>query len=70
MEQIGETLRFVAIHRNLGVLHQMRDVLFLEDALGQFGKGNVDEGVQLRVELNILVLALGSDDAACADVEP
>ena len=70
VEEIGEALALVAIDGDLGILHQMRDALLLEDALGQLGKGNGDEGVQLRIELNILVLALGGDNAAGADVEP
>ena len=70
VKEIGEALAFVAIDGDLGILHQVRDALLLEYALGQLGKGNGDEGVQLRIELNIFVLALGSDNTAGADVEP
>ncbi len=34
VEQIGEALGFVAIHGDLGILHQMRDALLPEHALG------------------------------------
>jgi hypothetical protein len=69
MKQIREPLGLISVHGNLGILYQVRNALLFQNALRQLRKRYGDEGIQLRVALDALVLAIGSDYAAGANVE-
>src|SRR5574340_701295 len=69
VEHLGEALRVVAGHHDLGAVHLVEHVFALEQALRQLGMRQREEGVELRFVLVFLLPAARHYDAARSDIE-
>src|ERR1700722_14999345 len=69
VQQVGKTVRLVAVHHDLGSIDSVRYLFFLENVLGHLGERNGDESVQLRLVLIFFAYSLRQADAAGADIQ-
>jgi hypothetical protein len=69
IEDVGKTVRFVAVDHDVGSADGVRHLLLLEHAFRHLRKWNGDERVQLRLILKLVAHPLRQADPASADIQ-
>ena len=69
VEELGEFVGPVAVGVDMGAFDLVQDVLARQHLLRHLAVGNVDEGVELRCEVDVLPVQGGEDDAARSKIQ-